>query len=147
MRVLGSAISISDSYNYPVTASFRVFSDESEIPETGDGTGRHAPDFKNEYGTGRGLLVRSGRQGWVWSNGRFYVVLVTADDGNGGVTTEVCIAAVAPHDQSDPSSLNAVMAQAAAGAQAIRDALSSDGDIWPPGLHEHGLSGPVGPKQ
>ena len=144
---VGSAISISDPDNDPVTTSFRVFSDEPETPETGDGTGRHAPDFKNEYGTGRGLLVRSERQGRVWSNGRFYVVVVTADDGNGGVTTEVCIAAVVPHDQNDPSSLDAVMAQAQAGAQAIRDALPIGGNPPPPGLHEHGLAGPVGPKQ
>ncbi|HUU95248.1 MAG TPA: hypothetical protein VM487_05880 [Phycisphaerae bacterium] len=95
-----------------LTLSFRVFSDEPEIPETGDGTGRHAPDFKDEVPdaereTGRGLLVRSERRGG--EDGRLYIVVITADDGNGGVTTEVCVAAVVPHDQ-DQQSLDDVLA-------------------------------------
>ena len=40
-----------------------MFSDEPEVPETGDGTVCHAPDFKDEYDDGRGLLVRAERQG------------------------------------------------------------------------------------
>jgi hypothetical protein len=121
-----------------------VFSDESEVPETGDGTGRHAPDFKDEHDGGRGLLVRCERRGP--EDGRFYIFVVTADDGNGGVTTAVCIGAVVPHDQ-DEQSLDDVMAQATAAKVVVQGAVAAGGPLPPTGLHEHGISGELGPHQ
>jgi len=143
------AIGASDPDGDPVTLSFRVFSDETETPDTGDGTGQHAPDFKDEYPEGRGLLVRSERRGP--EDGRFYVGVITADDGNGGVTTQVCVLAVCPHDQNNPESLDDVLAQAAAAAAAVQTEVDN-GTLpptpnAPPGLYEHGLSDPLGPKQ
>lgn len=104
------------------------------INEAGDGTGRHAPDFKTELASdAHGVFVRSERRGR--EDGRFYIGLVTADDGRGGVTEQVCVLAVCPHDQTQES-LNAVLAQAAAAAPNA-----------PLGLYEHGLSDPLGPKK
>ena len=152
MDVSSSFTMVDPNVNDEVSLSFRVFSDEPELPETGDGTGRHAPDFKDEHDGGRGLLVRSERRGA--EDGRFYILVVTADDGNGGVTTEVCIGAVVPHD-SDPQSLDDVMAQATAAALDIESVLSGSG-LPEPGdplpspiehLFEHGLSRQLGPKQ
>jgi hypothetical protein len=139
-----SSLAVEDPDEDEVTVSFRVFSDEPEIPETGDGTGRHAPDFKDEFPEGRGLLVRSERRGS--EDGRFYIFLVTADDGYGGITTAVCQAAVVPHDQ-DEQSLDDVLAQAEAAESEVETALTNGDPLPPPGLHEHGLSEPLGPKQ
>lgn len=141
---VSAAFSVTDPDDDPVTLSFRVFSDEPETPETGDGTGRHAPDFKDEHDGGRGLLVRSERRGS--EDGRYYIFVITADDGNGGVTTGVCVAAVVPHDQ-DQQSLDDVIAQAEAAVPVVQDALDNGGELPPPGLYEHGLADPLGPKQ
>jgi hypothetical protein len=121
-----------------------VFSDEPEIPETGDGTGRHAPDFKNELPDGRGLLLRSERRGT--EDGRWYVLVITADDGEGGIVTHACAIAACPHDQTQES-MDAVKAQAAAGAALIQGVLDSGGALPPADVYEHGLSAPLGPKQ
>ena len=137
-----AAFTVSDPDGDPVSLSIRVFSDESEMPETGDGTGRHAPDFKDEMAGGRGLLVRSERRGR--EDGRFYLGLITANDGNGGITTKVCVLAVCPHDQNDPTSLDNVLLQAttaAAAATAVGD------DPAAIGLIEHGQSEQLGPHQ
>ena|GEM_PF-3185297 len=142
---VSSAITVEDPDGDDMTLWFRVFSDESEVPETGDGTGRHAPDFKDElFESGRGLLVRSERRGA--EDGRFYILLVTADDGYGGVTTEVCIAAVVPHDQ-DQQSLDDVLGRANAAVSDVQSAVDNGDPLPPPSLYEHGLSGPLGPKQ
>ncbi|RJP40419.1 MAG: hypothetical protein C4547_02755 [Phycisphaerales bacterium] len=141
---VGSAISVEDPDGDEVVLIVRAFSDETEIPETGDGTGKHAPDFKDEYPEGRGLLVRSERRGD--EDGRFYLFVITADDGNGGVTTAVCTAAVCPHDQDQPS-LDGVLAQASAGAAQLEAAVAHGDPLPPPGLCEHGLSEALGPKQ
>jgi len=145
---VSSAFNVSDPDNDPVTLSFRVISDESEIPETGDGTGRHAPDFKDEVPDaereeGRGLLVRAERRGP--EDGRFYIVVVMASDGM-AETTAVCIAAVVPHDQNDES-LADVLLQAEAGWTAVQDAVGNNDALPPDGLYEHGLSEELGPKQ
>ncbi|HOB97669.1 MAG TPA: hypothetical protein PKM43_02850 [Verrucomicrobiota bacterium] len=79
------AISVSDPDGDPATLTFRMFSDETEVPDTGDRTGQHAPDFKTELASGaHGLFVRSERR--APEDGRFYIGLVRADDGRGGVT-------------------------------------------------------------
>ncbi len=141
---VSGAIRIEDPDGDPLAVTIRVFSDESETPETGDGTGRHAPDFKDEP-VGRGLLVRSERRGR--EDGRYYVAVIEADDGRGGVTTAVCVLAVCPHDQNDPTSLNDVLAQANTAVAAIQSALDSNGALPLAGMHEHGLSAELGPKQ
>jgi hypothetical protein len=130
--------------------TIRVFSDETEVPDTGDGTGRHAPDFKNEtFAGGRGVLVRSERRGP--EDGRFYIGVITAD---GGVTEQVCVLAVCPHDENDESLLD-VLGQAETAAFAV-EAVVDDlllvlpGDPLPDAinhLYEHGLSEELGPKQ
>jgi len=145
----GSVFSVSDPDDDPVTLTCRVFSDETEIPDTGDGTGRHAPDFKTTLQSGaQGVFVRSERR--ATENGRFYIIVITADDGNGGVTTAVCIAAVCPHDQTQES-LDDVLAQAAIAAAQVQADI--DNNTLPPspdapvGLREHGLSEQLGPIQ
>ncbi len=141
---VSSAFSVTDPDGDEVTLSFRVISDESETPETGDGTGRHARDFKTQLACGdEGLFVRSERRGP--EDGRCYVFVITADDGM-AQTTAVCIAAVCPHDQNDES-LADVLAQADAAAIVVQGAVDSGADLPPAGLHEHGLSDPLGPKQ
>jgi hypothetical protein len=150
---VSSAISVTDPDLDPLTLTFRVISDESETPETGDGSGRHAPDFKDEYPEGRGLLMRSERRGK--EDGRFYLIGIKAEDGNGAISTGVCIAAVVPHDQ-DPMSLQAVLDQAAAAMALFDQALIDQLMVAAPGtalpaalshLYEHGLAAPLGPKQ
>ncbi|MCZ6652541.1 MAG: hypothetical protein O7D91_05870, partial [Planctomycetota bacterium] len=122
----------------------RVFSDETEVPDTGDGTGNHAPDFKDElFAGGRGLLVRSERRGP--EDGRVYIVVITASDGI-AETIAVCIAAVVPHDPDD-ASLADVLAQAAIAAADVQTAIDEVSPLPSPGLAEHGLSGELGPKQ
>jgi hypothetical protein len=81
------------------------------------------------------FVLRIERRGT--EDGRFYIGVITADDGRGGVTTEVCILAVVPRDQNQ-TSLDDVLDQANAAAGA--------GD-FPAGLKEHGLSEPLGPNQ
>lgn len=139
-----STFTVADPEGENPLVTVRVFSDEPEVPETGDGTGRHAPDFKDELSTGRGLLVRSERRGS--EDGRFYVAVITADDQVGGITTDACILAVCPHDQNQQS-LDDVLGQAAAAAANIKLAIQTQGLLPPIGLHEHGLSEPLGPKQ
>ena len=149
---VSAAFDVSDPDGDPVSLSFRVFSDESEVPETGDGTGRHAPDFKMRLASWQaGLFVRSERRGR--EDGRFYLFVITANDGKGGVTSAVCTAAVVPHDQNSPESLAAVLAQAAAAVadvQAVIANLPAPGEPLPSPadhLHEHGRSDPLGPHQ
>ena len=139
----GLTFDVLDADGDTVSLSFRMFSDETEIPETGDGTGKHAPDFKNELG-GRGLLVRSERRGK--EDGRIYVLVVTADDGRGGVVTLACAAAACPHGQ-DQASMDDAIAQAIAGAALVQTSIDNGGALPPGALHEHGLSGELGPKQ
>jgi hypothetical protein len=146
---VGSAFTVTDPDEDPVALSFRVISDESEVPETGDGTGRHAPDFKTQLACGdEGLFVRSERRGP--GDGRFYIFVITADDGNGGVTTQACVAAVCPHDQ-DEESLAYVLAQAQAAAADVQNAIDTLGvETLNPSdldLYEHGLSDELGPHQ
>ncbi len=141
---VSSAFSVVDPDGDPVTLSVRVFSDETETPETGDGTGRHAPDFKEElFEGGRGLIVRSERRGPA--DGRVYIFVITASDGI-AETTEVCIAAVVPHDQNDESLVD-VLAQAAIAWADVLAAVLAPEPLPPSGLVEHGLSEELGPKQ
>lgn len=140
-----SAVVVSDPDDDPVTVDIRVFSDETEIPDTGDGTGRHAPDFKRVLASGDpGWFVRSERRGR--GDGRFYIFVITASDGI-ATTTAVCAVAVCPHDQNDPASLDDVLAQAATAVGVVQDAVDNGDPLPPEGLTEHGLSGELGPHQ
>ncbi len=139
-----SAFSVEDPDGDDVTLSIRVISDESEVPETGDGTGRHAPDFKDVLASGdEGLFVRSERRGP--EDGRYYILVITADDSI-AATTAVCIAAVCPHDQNQES-LAYVLAQAEAAALDVQDAVDAGDPLPPEPLYEHGLSDELGPHQ
>lgn len=139
-----SAFVVSDPDDDPFTVDIRVFSDETEIPDTGDGTGRHAPDFKTVLASGDlGWFVRSERRGR--EDGRFYIFVITASDGI-ATTTAVCVAAVCPHDQNDPAALEDVLAQAVTAVGVIQGAMDNGG-LPPAGLAEHGLDGELGPHQ
>jgi DNA-binding beta-propeller fold protein YncE len=140
---LGPRAMAEDPDGDAVTLSFAMLSNEAEV-DNGDGSGRHAPDFKDEMSEGgRGFLVRAERMGS--GDGRFYLLVVTADDGRGGVTRDAGIAAIVPHDNSRRS-LQRVMAAAEAALADLRDALANDGPI-PGALHEVGVSDDRGPKQ
>jgi hypothetical protein len=58
----------------------------------------------------------------------------------------LCQAAVVPHDE-DEQSLDDVLAQAEVAASEVEIAIINGDPLPPPGLHEHGLSDPLGPKQ
>jgi hypothetical protein len=124
---VSSAFAITSQDASPITYSIRVFSDEQEAPPQDPGTGRHAPDFKDEHDGGRGVLVRSERQGG--GDGRIYVAEITAVNAHGS-TTGTCAIAVVPRDES-LASLAAVLDEASLG-------------VAP---YEHGLASPLGPKQ
>lgn len=131
-----------------LTVDVMVVSDETEIPETGDGTGKHAPDFKTQLASGAsGFFLRSERQGP--GDGRVYLVIVTASDGVNTVTT-VCVAAVTPHDETTESMLQALMEadDRAAALQADIDLVGLGSvNLAAHGLSQHGVSGQLGPKQ
>lgn len=123
---VSSAFSVTSQDDSPITYSIRVFSDEPEASPD-PGTGKHAPDFKDEHDGGRGVLVRSERQGN--GNGRIYVAEITATNEHGS-TSAICVLAVVPHDESE-AALGAVLGEADAG-------------VAP---YEHGIASPRGPKQ
>jgi hypothetical protein len=146
---VSDSFSVIDPDGDAVQVTIRVVSDESETPETGDGTGKHAPDFKEMLQNGdEGVFVRSERSGK--EDGRCIIIVIEADDGNGGVTTATCVAAVCPHDETQES-LDMVLAEADALAAAVDAEVQFVGagafDPAALGLHEHGLSDEMGPKQ
>ncbi len=142
------AITDPDTPSEDLTVSIRVFSDETEIPETGDGTGKHAPDFKTLLANGSpGFWLRSERRGP--GDGRVYLAIVTVSDGDNTVT-HVCPIAVTPHDETTESMM-AVMLEADTRADDLQTQIDLVGlgsvDLAALGLAEHGLSGELGPKQ
>lgn len=148
--VSGNLFTIDDPDTLPedLTVDVRVVSDENEIPETGDGTGKHAPDFKTQLANGaNGFFLRSERRGP--GDGRVYLVVVTVSDGFNTVT-QVCVAAVTPHDQTTESMMQ-VLSEADARAADLQAEIDLVGvgnvDLAAMGLYEHGLSGQLGPKQ
>lgn len=131
-----------------LTIDIMVVSDETEIPETGDGTGKHAPDFKTQLASGaEGFFLRSERRGS--GNGRVYLGIFTVSDGDSTVT-HVCVLGATPHGQ-DNESMQEVLLEAetrAAALQADIDLLGVGGiDLATHGLSQHGVSGELGPKQ
>jgi hypothetical protein len=122
-----------------------VWSDETEVPETGDGTGRHAPDAKD---IDTGLRLRKERRGT--EDGRVYLIIARAEDASGNVGFGYCTVVV-PHDQSQEG-LDEVAIQAQAALATVEGtpgttiaekvaALVSEG--W----SQHGVSEELGPHQ
>lgn len=123
----------------------QVWSDETEIPDTGDGTGRHAPDAK-EIDTA--LRLRNERRGG--EQGRVYLIIARAEDGSGNVSFGTCTVVV-PRDQSAEG--ESIVATEAGAAEAT--VASTPGStiaekvaaLIVQGWTQHGLSGELGPKQ
>ncbi len=140
---VGLRAMVDDPDGDAVTVSYVMFSNEMES-DNGDGSGRHAPDFKDElFDGGRGFLVRGERMGS--GGGRYYLLAVIADDGRGGVTIDACIAAVVPHD-SGRCSIERITADAHMALDGLRGALQAGGPM-PEGLYEVGRSAERGPHQ
>lgn len=105
---VSSAFEVYTEGGAATTYTIKVYSDEVELPDTGDGMGQFAPDFKDEHNGGRGVLVRSERSGN--GNGRFFIGEITATNSTGS-TTHRCVLAVVPRDKSQ-ASLDLVLAEA-----------------------------------
>lgn len=149
---VGLAVDVSDACDSAPSLTVEVWSDETEIPDTGDGTGRHAPDYKTLLDSGQeGTFLRSERRGG--ENGRVYLIVARVLDESGNVSFGFTTVVV-PHDQSEED-LDVVAAQAAA------DVLTIEAPDYPPGTTiadvvaplvaqgwtQHNLSAPLGPHQ
>ena len=115
------------------SVSVKVYSDEDDEESTGDG--HHSPDAKYENAV---LRLRAERKGD--SDGRVYLIVVTAIDASGNIG-EDCRTVVVPKSQS-PQDLKAVQQQAASA------------EVWclafggpPPGYFLVGDGPVLGPKQ
>ena len=119
-----------------------VWSDETEIPDTGDGTGRHAPDAKDLYA---GLRLRKERRGA--EDGRVYLIIARAEDACGNVGFRYCTVVV-PHDQSQEG-LDEVTAQADAALATVADTAGATiaEKVALLGYCQHGISEELGPHQ
>lgn len=124
-----------------------VYSDETETPDTGDGTGRHAPDAKDLPG---GLRLRKERR--ARENGRVYLIIARAQDGSGNVGFGYCTVVV-PHDQSQ-AGLDLVNVEVAASVQAVDAAIGGASStttiadlVAPLAYIRHGISESLGPHQ
>ncbi len=148
--ISGSLFAVEDPDTAPegLTIEVAVVSEEHEIPEIGDGTGKHAPDFKMQLAGGAtGFFLRSERQGR--GDGRCYLGIVTVSDGD-NVVTKVCVLAVAPHSET-PESLALVLDEAESRAAALQADIDLNGvaglDLSAHGLSRHGVADPLGPMQ
>lgn len=145
---VGLAVSVTDGCDNAGAAGsvkVEIWSDETEIPDTGDGTGRFAPDAKD---VDLDLRLRNERRGA--DDGRVYLIVVRSEDGSGNVGFGTCTAVV-PNNQSQ-AGLDLVATQAAAAeASVAATAGSTISDKLAPlaaqGWTQHGLSGMLGPKQ
>lgn len=119
-----------------------VWSDETETPDTGDGTGKHAPDAKDIY---TGLRLRNERR--ATEDGRVYLVIARAEDASGNVGFGYC-AVVVPHDQSQEG-LEEVAVQADAALAAVANAPGTTiaEKVGPLNYYRHGVSEELGPHQ
>lgn len=111
------------------TVVTEVWSDETEIPVTGDGSGNFAPDAKQQDGL---VSLRSERRGT--EDGRVYL-LITRTTGQNQETAFACSTVVVPHSRRK-ASIQAVQAQ----AQAARDYCEANGGSVPSGYTQHGIS-------
>lgn len=111
-----------------------VWSDETEVPERGDGSGMFAPDASLGDGSVRLRRERRGTE-----DGRVYLLISDAEDAAGNQGFACCTAAV-PHDQSR-ASRRSVLRQADA-ALAYCEAYG----IAPASFTQHGISKVIKPK-
>ncbi|MBL8898003.1 MAG: immunoglobulin domain-containing protein [Planctomycetes bacterium] len=128
--------------------SVQVWCDEIELPDTGDGTGRHSPDAK-DIGAGT-LRLRSERRGS--SDGRIYVLVVRTQDASGNAAyafpTVVC-----PSNQNQTAlsvvqtQALSVTAQLIAVAGTTERAEDLESTLASLGFRKHGLEAENGPHQ
>jgi hypothetical protein len=147
------AIDGCDQIGTAASVTVEVWSDETEIPDTGDGTGRHAPDYKALLESGEvGTFLRNERR--AQENGRVYLIVARAEDSSGNVSFGFCTVVV-PHDQSQDS-LTLVAAQADVDVATIQAPSYSQGttiaDVMAPlilqGYSQHDACGcSLGPHQ
>jgi len=131
---VGLHVSVHDACDSGITPTVTVYADEDDEMPTGDGV--HSPDAKDEApGT---LRLRRERRGD--SNGRVYLIIVTATDNSGNMNS-TAVSVVVPHSRS-PFSLVSVMLQAIS-AQAYFNVF----DVPPPGFYLVGDGPIIGPKQ
>lgn len=131
---VGLSVSASDNSGDPVAVQVAVFSDEDDV--TGAG-GEMSPDAKDIAPVT--LRLRAERAGN--SDGRVYLIVVTATDSSNNVT-RACLAVVVPKSQS-----NASAASAAQQAQAAVNYCQTHNGAPPPGYFVVGDGPTVGPKQ
>lgn len=130
---VSGAFLVEDADGDPLTIDVAMLSNEPE----GRGWCGFAPDFLNEwYEGGRGLLVRAERQGWT-RPGRYYIAVISADDGKGGMAQHAVLVAAVPHDASRRS-VDRTVTEGLVMAARINAALAGEGDM-PEGLHEMGI--------
>lgn len=113
-----------------------VWSDETEVPEKGDGSGKFAPDAKQQDGL---LKLRKERRGT--EDGRVYLIISkTSDATNNQFFT--CSTVVVPHDKSKASK-----AEVNEQAKAAKEYCEMMEGQAPYGYSQHGVSEEIGPKQ
>ena len=131
---VGLSVNASDNSGDPVAVQVSVFSDEDDV--TGAG-GEMSPDAKDIAPAT--LRLRAERAGN--SDGRVYLIVVTATDSSNNVT-RACLAVVVPKSQSSASA-----ASAAQQAQAAVSYCETHNGAPPPGYFVVGDGPTVGPKQ
>jgi hypothetical protein len=132
-------VTATDDHDLSPKLKISVYSDLGDAEGTDDGKNGSPANFSPDVRlTSTSLRLRSERAGG--DNGRIYLIVVTATDSAGNVSTHTCTIVV-PHDQS-PQSIRDVKARAAA----IEAAYALSHQI-PAGFVPVG-DGPVrGPKQ
>jgi hypothetical protein len=131
---VGLSVSASDNSGDPVAVQVAVFSDEDDV--TGAG-GEMSPDARDiAPGTLRLRAERAGN-----SDGRVYLIVVTATDSSNNVTRK-CVTVVIPKSQG-----KAAEASVAQQAQAAVNYCQTHNGAPPPGYFVVGDGPTVGPKQ
>lgn len=123
---VGFAASATDNSGDPVTLSYAVFSDEDDVTPA-DGT--MSPDAKNVAPSS--LRLRAERD--ATSDGRVYLVVVTATDASNNTSTK-CLTAVVPKNLSNNASASVNAQAAAASGSCTAPFVVGDGPV-------------IGPKQ
>ena len=150
LKEVGLQVSVFDACDQTGASEsllIEVWSDETEIPGKGDGTGKHAPDAKDVY---TGLRLRNERRGR--EDGRVYLIVATAKDGCANTGFGFCTVLV-PHDQNEEG-LAEVQAQSEAALAAVQSVAASSAsvaDVVAPlvvqGWTRHGVGEEMGPHQ
>ncbi len=136
LQIVGLTPNAIDNCDTAVSLVIEVWSDETEVPQAGDGSGDHAPDAKD---LDTDLRLRKERRGT--EDGRVYLIIATATDASGNVGYDCCVVLVA-HDRHPNSQANVI----AQGAAAMQYCLENNGTP-PPAFFQHGVSEELGPFQ